>query len=348
MSAALRVLAPGLHTTVQDLGRHGVQHLGIPVSGALDPVNLRLANLLAGNAEDAGALEALMLGPSFEVAAESVRVALAGSGARMERVGDAGLAQTGAYEGTVFTKGERFRIITSNRAAACYLAVEGGFAIEPFMGSQSTYVRGGFGGFEGRALREGDQIPLRQSKASARQELMLHAPDIPRQDVFRVMLGPQDDYFDKEALARFLSAEYTISNASDRMGLRLEGPPLRHAKGFDIVSDGIAHGAIQVPGSGQPIILLADRQTTGGYPKIATVISADLPALGRAMPGDQIRFRAVDFDEAVNALTSLRQWFSNLKASIRPVSGQARVDIDALFRENIIGGVIDAGESHSG
>ncbi len=340
--SVLRVLSPGLHTTVQDLGRPGAQHLGVPVSGAMDCINLRLANLLVKNEESAGALEILMHGPSFEVAAESVRIAVAGPGAGIELLRCAHAARAKSYESVTLRQGDRFRITLGKTSSVCYLAVEGGFAIPPVMGSQSTFVRGGLGGFMGRALRKSDELPLNRSAASPGSEYALPAADFPSETRFRLMLGPQDDYFDAAGLEAFLDANFTVSHQADRMGFRLSGFSLKHAGGFNIVSDGIAPGAIQVPGSGEPIVLLADRQTTGGYPKIGVVISADLPALGRLRPGSRLSFCAVNYDEARNAARSLNLWFSNLKDSIHEIAAKPALDTGALFEQNLIDGVVDA------
>ena len=340
--SVLRVLSPGLHTTVQDLGRPGAQYLGVPVSGAIDAVSLRLANLLAGNGEAAGALEILMHGPSFEVAAESARLAVAGPGAGIELLQSGHLAGAKSFESTTLTRGDQFRVTLGEASSICYLAVEGGFAIPPVMGSQSTFVRGGLGGFMGRPLKKGDEVPLNRTEASSRAECAISGIAFPSQTRFRIMLGPQDDYFTPEAIEAFLAATFTVSHHADRMGFRLSGFALQHSGDFNIVSDGTAPGAIQVPGSGEPIVLLADRQTTGGYPKIGVVISADLPALGRLRPGRQLSFRAVDYDEARNAAGELNAWFSKVKSSIREITARPAVDIGALFEQNLIDGVVDA------
>ncbi len=201
--------------------------------------------------------------------------------------------------------------------------VEGGFDITPVLGSLSTYTRGGIGGIEGRALKAGDAIPLRLPAAPEREEQMLPSLDLAPPKRFRVILGPQDDYFTEAGIATLLGATYTVTPATDRMGMRLDGPKLEHAKGYNIVSDGIAPGSIQVPGNGLPIVLLADRQTTGGYPKIATVISADLPALGRLVPGSKMAFEAVDIEAAEAAARLLAAELAAMPGAHR--SGAARV-----------------------
>jgi biotin-dependent carboxylase-like uncharacterized protein len=345
MTAALRVIAPGLMTTLQDLGRRGYQHLGVPVSGALDPVCLQAANLLAGNEPGMGALEIAYQGPTLAIEADSVRIAAAGGQAAIDILGpDGGAGQRLApFESTRLTRGQTIRIGALSGSASLYLAVEGGFAIPPVMGSQSTLTRGGIGGFEGRALQAGDILPLRQAAAPEREEVMLPPLDLRPPARVRVVLGPQDDHFTQAGLATLLASPYTISRASDRMGMRLEGPTLEHsAKGYNIVSDGIAPGSIQVPGNGLPIVLLADRQTTGGYPKIATVISADLPALGRMTPGARIAFASVDIETAEAAARALAGEIADLPARMVPVARKHSIDVDKLLGENLISGAVDA------
>jgi biotin-dependent carboxylase-like uncharacterized protein len=230
-------------------------------------------------------------------------------------------------------------------SAVAYLAVEGGFAIAPVLGSQSTLIRAAIGGFDGRALRAGDALPLKQSNAVEREELMLPPLDLTPPRRVRVVLGPQDDYFTPAGLRALLESTYIVSQASDRMGMRLEGPPLEHsAKGYNIVSDGIAHGSIQVPGNGLPIILLADRQTTGGYPKIAAVISADIPAVGRMMPGAKIAFEVVDIEVAEAAARQLAADIAAMAANLTPARHEAMIDVGRLLGENLVSGVVSARE----
>ena len=344
MSASLKVIAPGIHTSVQDLGRLGFQHLGVPVSGALDPVALRLANLIAGNPEGEAGLEIMHMGPTLEVCADSIRIALAGGNAGIELMDR---PQTvAAFQSVRLERGERFRVTATVDSATAYLAVEGGLDTPEVMGSRSTYARGGFGGHCGRALAVGDELPLRTQQAPQRREQMLSQAALPRPETVRIVLGPQDGLFTADALALLSQTAYQVSSASDRMGMRLEGKALTHRDRFNIISDGIAPGAIQVPGDGLPIILLADRQTTGGYPKIATVISADLPALCRMRPGAEIAFEAVGHDEARRAADELNEWFSRVKRSMSEASPEAKIDVEALFKHNIVDGVVDAHHPH--
>ena len=342
MSAGLRVLDPGLHTTVQDLGRIGYQALGVPVSGALDGFALRLGNALVGNPPEKAALEILYSGPALEVVADSVCVAVAGIGAAMALEGERAHVVP-AWQSASLLRGDVFRIILGVDSVCAYLVVEGGIAVPSVLGSASTYLRAGLGGFEGRALRRGDLVPVAGAHASERAEQHLPAPLLSTGDrPIRVILGPQQECFSEEAVATLLGAEFRVSTSADRMGMRLEGPRLHHRDGWDIVSDAIATGAIQVPGSGQPILLLADHQTTGGYPKIATVISADLPVVGRRRPGDKLRFEAVGVAEAEQLARDEEQRLTALIASFAAVGGG--IDVGTLYAGNLISGVVSGRE----
>jgi len=339
MTAGLKVLAPGLHTTVQDLGRPGYQAIGVPVSGALDGVSLRLANALVGNAPGTPALEVLLSGPTFEVAADTVRMALSGTGASLA-IG-AEKARVEARESVTVPRGEIVEIVVGRQSASCYFAVEGGIAVPMVLGSASTYVRAAFGGLDGRALQSGDVVPLAVARASKRAELRLSAPMRETGDQpIRVVLGPQQEYFTAEAVAILLDAEFRISPSADRMGMRLDGSLLELHRGWDIVSDAIVTGAIQVPGSGQPILLLADHQTTGGYPKIATVISADLPVVGRRRPGDALRFVAVTVEAAEELCRAEDRRLAELVASLESVTQRPGIDLGSLYDGNLISGVV--------
>lgn len=340
MSAALKVIAPGAHTTIQDLGRHGYQAFGVPVSGALDIVSHRLANRMVGNPDNAPTLEILFQGPVLEVIAESIRVGIAGGGAEIELVGDRP-RNLGGWRSILLHRNETFRITRPGESASCYLAVEGGFLVERCLGSASTYVRGGFGGLAGRALRTGDLLPLSRERASDKAEIgLLNPPGTGRERPIRIVFGPQQDHFTDAALQQLVSAEFVVSKNSDRMGMRLDGPPLRHCGDYNIVSDGIATGAIQVPGSGQPILLLADHQSTGGYPKIATVISADLPIIGRRKPGDSIHFVPVSVAEAEGLRRNEEVAIQALIATMAPIKATGDLEATRLLEANLISGVV--------
>src|SRR5262245_37504685 len=295
---ALEVLDSGLSTTIQDTGRIGLRDVGVPASGPLDRISFRLANAIVGNHSGTPALEMLMLGPTLRVLAESIRVALVGSDTSIE-IGRDNVRRVSPGRSVRLIHGEVFRVGALNDSVCAYLAIEGGFQVSSVLGSASTNVHGGIGGFHGRRLRQGDLLPLWLDNVHTRVEYALARPlELALDEPVRVILGPQADYFTEDAIATFLSSEYTVSFQSDRMGYRLDGPALKHSKGYNIVSDGIVTGAIQIPGSGQPIVLMVDNPTTGGYPKIATVISADVPRIGRRCPGRPVRFAAVSLDEA--------------------------------------------------
>lgn len=347
MTTNLRVIAPGLMTTLQDLGRPGTQNLGVPVSGALDSISLRAANLIVGNPAATAALEIAYQGPTVAAEGGSVRIAVAGASAPVDIIGDDGATRrVPPLQSAFVRRGERVRVGALSGGAVAYLAVEGGFAVPPVLGSRSTYVRAAIGGFAGKAIAVGDELPLALADAPEREERMLPSLDLAPPARFRVVLGPQDDYFTETGIRTLLEETYTVSPASDRMGMRLDGPPLEHAKakGFNILSDGIAPGAIQVPGNGLPIVLLADRQTTGGYPKVATVISADLPALGRLMPGSKITFTAVDIATAEAARREMANLLAALESSVEAAKPEHRLDEAALMVANLVSGMVDARE----
>jgi allophanate hydrolase len=238
-------------------------------------------------------------------------------------------------------RGEVVEVIAGSQSACCYLALEGGIAVPTVLGSASTYVRAAIGGIDGRALRRGDVVPLAIPHASERAELRLSSAMTPTGDhPIRVVLGPQQDYFTEDALTTLLGEEFQISPSADRMGMRLNGPLLRHRRGWDLVSDAITTGAIQVPGSGQPILLLADHQTTGGYPKIATIVSADLPVVGRRRPGDRLRFVAVTVEAAEELHREGERRFAASVAQLRAVTDRERVDLESLYGDNLISGVV--------
>jgi biotin-dependent carboxylase-like uncharacterized protein len=344
MMPALRIISAGLSTTVQDVGRFGFQRLGVSLGGALDPVSLRAANLLAGNPENTGALEALYIGPSFAIEADDVRVAFAGADAAIEICADADAGRgeiLAPMRSVRVRRGQVVRVGSLRKSASLYIAVEGGFDIAPVLGSVSTDSRGKIGGWNGRALTDGDVLPLRRAAASERDELRIDGLHLAPPRRFRAVLGPQNDYFSSGEIERFFASEYAVTAGSNRMGLRLEGAPIRHRDGFNIVSDAIATGSIQVPGSGQPIVLLADHQTTGGYPKIATVISADLPALGRLPIGSTIRFAPIGVEEAATARRELSALLAAIPGKLARVSAST-MDVSRLLECNLISGVHDA------
>jgi len=344
MSASLRVISPGMLTTIQDRGRIGFQHLGVPASGALDDVALAAANALVGNAPDEAALEIFYRGPVLTAEAESVRVALACSDAEIEKLPEP-FARHGQridpMQTVTLKRGEAIRIGAITRGACAYLAVEGGFAIEPVLGSRSTDIRSHIGGIEARALREGDLLPLRREASGGSEERRVVFRLEPLARV-RIVPGPQRDLFTDAEFDAFAQATYTVGANSSRMGLRLSGRSIAHGRGANIVSDAVAPGSIQIPGDGQPILLLADRQTTGGYPKIANVISADIAALGRLRFGDAIQFTPVTLEEAVEARRQMMAEIEGLSALVTIVRTAPSDLVPRLLESNLISGVFDA------
>jgi antagonist of KipI len=292
-------------TTVQDAGRWGFQSCGVPVAGPMDPVSFRLANAIVGNPRDAAALEVTLLGP--ELLFEDARTIVV-AGAEFDITIDDVEVPLNAR--VTVPVGGRLRFGRRQRGARAYLAVEGGISVPPRLGSRATHVISGMGGFEGRPLRSGDALPLgsRMPAVQAPAGSVLPVVPLPGANALvRVLPGPQHELFAEDALDALRSGPYTIAQNSDRMGFRLEGPRLTHAESPDIISDATPLGVLQVPASGQPILLMADRQTTGGYPKIATVITADLAIAGQLAPGDRISFDVCTPRDAVAALIAQEQ-----------------------------------------
>ena len=335
----LRCIDPGPLATLQDSGRHGWQRYGVSVAGAMDPIGLAIANLLAGNPPGAAAIEVTLLGGTWEAAAESVRLAVAGADFSLTIDGRPvapGRAHT-------LQRGQRLALSAAANAARGYLAVAGGFDIAPVLGSRSIHLRSRLGGLDGGPIRAGQELPLTLATAPAGSDLALDPATLPARPArIRAIPGPQDDAFTQEGLETLFAAEYTVTPEADRMGARLAGPKIQHAGGYNIVSDGIAPGSIQVPGAGQPIVLFADRQTTGGYPKIATVISADLGFLARCRPGDVVRFERTDLAAAALHRRTLADQLRRLAASLAPARSAPSLDSARLLDHNLIDGVTDA------
>ncbi len=294
----IRVVKPGLFTTVQDRGRYGYAHLGISPAGAADALSLRIANLLVGNDENAPALEMTLLGATLEVDDAAV-IAVCGASCEC-KLGGERLTANMAVE---VAAGSVLQCGSTTDGARCYLAVQGGFDVPLVMGSASTDIRGRFGGVEGRRLQAGDL--LRVGKVSGLHPRRLRTSALEafhREGPIRVTRGAQHDWFSFETYARFLVTPYTVSEQSDRAGLRLKGEAITPREQRQLLTDGIPLGAIQVPQDGQPILLFVDQQTTGGYPKIANVIAADMHRVGQLRPRDEVRFAEVSIAEAVEAL----------------------------------------------
>ena len=295
---AIEVLRPGILTTVQDRGRFGYQKFGVPVSGGMDEIALRVANALVGNTQGAAGLEITAMGPQLRFPADTV-VAL--TGAEVDAALDG--RPVPWYTSFRIRAGQVLDVRNCLRGLRAYLAVAGGIDVPVLLGSRSTCLVAGFGGLHGRALVAGDVLPVENPAALLsdlvdREVPLARRPRHPSSVRLRVVLGPQDDAFTDEGRHIFLESVYRVTPEADRMGYRLDGPRVAHSGAPDIISDWIPLGAVQVPGNGRPIILLADRQTTGGYAKIATVIRPDLSLVAQLRPGDAVSFQAVSMGEA--------------------------------------------------
>jgi antagonist of KipI len=312
----VHVIKPGLLTTVQDQGRWGFQALGVSVAGPMDPVSQRIANAMAGNPADAATLEITLGGP--ELLFEDERL-VAISGAQYEIVvGEQQFLSGGAF---VVASGATLRFGRRVRGTRAYLAVAGGFDTPPMLRSRATHLPSMMGGLAGRALIAGDGLPFGAAPRRPAPATLVHSSAIGAVPeggaTLRVLPGPQADRFSDDALEALQSAPYTIAPSSNRMGFSLKGPLLRHTRGADVISDATPLGVLQVPASGQPILLMADRQTTGGYPKVATVITADIGLAGQLGPGDTIAFAVCTRGEALAALIGQEQRLMAMEAALR-------------------------------
>ena len=339
MSVALRVLAAGPGVTLQDGGRHGYLRFGVTGAGPMDPLAFATANRAIGAASDAPAIEVSLGGIELTADGGEVSIAIAGGVFKIALDG----RELPASVLVRLKPDARLSIRPGPEGAWCYVAPAGRIDVAPVLGSVSTHTRSGIGGIGGRSLMAGDLLPIANARALDPAAATISAPWLDRPGTeIRVLLGPQDDYFSADQIAAFLAGPWTLSGRSDRMAYQLEGPKIGHAKGFNIVSDGIAHGAIQMPGSGQPVVLMADRQPTGGYPKIANVIGADLGRLAQLRPGATFRFRAVTREEAVAA----RRAEADVLAGPPPIEPLVRTDFSSefLLGLNLVGGVVGRGE----
>lgn len=288
----MEIVFPGPMTTVQDGGRFGRQKYGIGPSGVMDEKAYRQANYLVGNAGTEAVLEATLMGPTICFLQDTV-CAVTGADMKPELDGE----PVGMNRAVWIRKGQTLRLAMAAEGCRSYLAFAGGITVPEVLGSRSTNLKCRMGGFEGRKLEKGDILPLSTEVTELSyyendlKNRKVNAAAYPHEISVRVIPGPQDAYFTKKGWKTFLTTTYTVSVNSDRMGCRLEGEVIEAKNGTDIVSDGIVDGSIQITAGGLPIILLADRQTTGGYAKIATVVSEDLPKLAQVRPGDKITFQ---------------------------------------------------------
>ncbi|MGL5312626.1 MAG: biotin-dependent carboxyltransferase family protein [Peptostreptococcaceae bacterium] len=288
----------GLYTTIQDYGRIGYQEAGFSVCGAMDKRSLTIANLLVGNREDEACIEATLIGPKIEFTDINI-IAITGGNLNPKINGK----YVNMYEAIIVKRGDILSFTNAVSGARAYIAFAGGLDIENTMGSKSTNVKCNIGGYRGRNLKSGDCIGFISPKDYlpnfASRKLEIKENKMNEKNIsLRVILGPQEDAFTKEGIETFFNSTYEVTKDFDRMGCRLDGPEIEHKESADIISDGIVLGSIQIPSHKKPIIMLTDRQTTGGYTKIGTVITIDIPKLAQAKVGDEIKFELINIEKA--------------------------------------------------
>jgi biotin-dependent carboxylase-like uncharacterized protein len=335
----LIVSSIGPASSVQDGGRHGAQRYGLTPSGAVDRLALATANTLLGNAPFDAAVEIGPFSASFTAREGAVRVALAGAPRNADVAG-----RTVAFDSSMtLADGETLTLGFARGGSFSYLAIEGGITGEPMFGSLAVNARAGLGSPYPRPLQAGDELQTRPASGAPERRI-----DLPsRNDTpIRVVLGPQDDEFSDDAKALFLDSEWKISATSDRMGYRLEGPVIKHLHGHNIVSDGTVNGSIQVPGNGAPIVLMPDRGTSGGYPKIATVISADFGRFAQTPAGRGFRFKAVSMAEAQAEARKFAELLRTLPDRVKAIEN-FDLNLDALRDANVAGTAVSAVDSRT-
>ena len=332
MSAVLRVVQAGPGVTLQDAGRWGYLRYGVTQAGPMDSLAHEFANRMVGNEAGAPALEISIGGLDVMVEEGALELCIVAPGFRVSR--DGGALPPSCL--VTLAPGEKLSVRAGESGAWAYLAPAGAVDAEPELGSLSMHVRTGVGG---AGIKPGDRLHISAPRAGAAEARALAAFRAPSDAPILIVAGPQDDYFDAANFSCFLEGPWRVAARSDRMAYALEGPRLEHAKGFNIVSDGIALGAIQVPGDGWPFVQMADRAPTGGYPKIGTVIAADLGRLAQMRPGARLSFQAVAVDEAVAAWRQARAFMET--AGLAP-QGAGQLTSEALLSRNLVGGVVSA------
>lgn len=308
--SSIDVINGGILTTIQDSGRYGYQELGIPTSGVMDDYNYRLANILVGNKLDEAVFEMTFFGPTLKFN-ENLIIAITGSNMNPKINGE--LAPM--YETIKVKKGDTLQFGKVNEGIRSYLAFGGSIDVPFVNGSKSTHIKTKMGGIEGRALKAKDEINIKKSKEKTMRKIPeKYLPVFSHCNILRIVLGPQDDYFTEKGIHDlFRSGGYQVTKDFDRMGIRLKGTAIEHKETADIISDGTTFGSIQVPANGQPIILVADRQTTGGYTKIGNVITADLYKLAQMTFLDKVLFQEVTIEEAQKLATDYKNKFDLIK-----------------------------------
>jgi len=311
----ITVLKPGLLTTIQDLGRIGFQRFGIIVSGAMDSYSHRIANLLVGNEESLPTLEITLLGPHLRFEADAL---ISICGANLSPAIDG--VPLRLWRPCMIKRGQELTFGAVKNGCRAYIAIAGGFIVPSVMNSTSTYLRGNLGGFKGRALQIGDSLAFGATSRSLHKvnwSIAYNArPPLHHSPVIHIMKGRQFHLFSEESKHRLLTLPYEITHQSDRMGYRLNGPHLEIDNPSEMLSEAVSYGTIQVPAEGNPIILLADRQTTGGYPKIAQIASIDYSTIAQAKPGDKITFKEISHNEAQQLYLEMERKIQYVKQGI--------------------------------
>lgn len=332
----IQIINGGFLTTIQDMGRYGYQETGMSVSGVMDTRAASLANILVGNDTNEAVIEITMMGPTMKFTEDEI-IAVTG--------GDLGAKIDGKpverYRAVLVKAGQTLSFMGMYGGSRAYVAFAGGLDIPVVMGSRSTNLKSKVGGYEGRKLGTGDEIAFR-APASWLPHMAERVYGLPsygaKEWTLRVVMGPQDDCFTDKGINTFLNSTYTISNEYDRMGCRMEGDVIEHKNGGDIITDGISFGAVQVPSHGTPIVMMADHQTTGGYTKIACVISVDLPELAQCMPGHTVRFKKIGIEEAQELYCQWRDYLKRLEKELNcpaePASELQAVGLAAAVNED--------------
>lgn len=306
----------GFLTTIQDAGRIGYQEAGVPVTGVMDIRSFKMANILVGNDDSQAVMEVTLMGPMAEFTSDNI-IAVTG--------GNLGPKINGKdipmYQAFPVKRGDNLSFMGIKGGSRAYVAFAGGLDLPLVMGSHSTHLKSKLGGYEGRKLGAGDEIEFLAPKTNL---LNLPKRKVDQEQFqcsceLRVVMGPQDDCFTDKGIETFLGGEYALTNEADRMGLRFEGAVIEHKDGGDIITDGIGFGAVQVPSHGQPIIMMADHQTTGGYTKIASVISVDLPKAAQLNPGNKVHFKKVSIEEAQDLYVKELEDIENISTLLNKV-----------------------------
>ncbi|MFK7993584.1 MAG: biotin-dependent carboxyltransferase family protein [Granulosicoccus sp.] len=344
---SLNVVRAGLFSSIQDSGRFGLRHLGIPWAGVLSPAWQRIANSLVGNPADHPVIECFEGGLQLQACGQAVHLSIVGCDAAIIKSGFGGTESVSRPNRTITLAAGDNLFINSTGTSRHVLIAVAGIAIEDHLGSASTYAKASLGGLNGNTLQSGDVIRIRHSESYSsdrytEQQCHLPKPLQYQASELRALPGPQFDHFSKAGIESFLASDYELGSETDRMGVRLHGAEIEHrdSSAKDIVSDAILPGSIQVPGAGQPIVMLNDSHTAGGYPKIATIISCDLPLLGIQRAGASFRFRLIDIDEAIMLRHQMQTFINECLSSFTPCIAN-ELDTETLLSCNLIDGVTD-------